>query len=41
MAFKKVMTGGACQADGQQMGMNQNALTNMIDNLITGNAMAK
>jgi hypothetical protein len=41
MAFKKVMTGGACQADGQQTGLNQNAFTNMIDNFITGDAQAR
>ena len=35
------MTGGACQADGQQTGVNQNAFTNMVDNLLTGDAVAK
>ena len=39
--FNKVMTGGACQADGQQTGVNQNAFTNMVDNLLTGDAVAK
>jgi hypothetical protein len=41
MAFKKMMTGGACQADGQQAGLNQNAFTNLLDNLISGDAMAR
>ena len=35
------MTGGACQADGQMGGINRNAFTNMIDNLLTGDAMAQ
>ena len=39
--FNKVMTGGACQADGTQSGVNQNAFTNMVDNLLTGDAVAK
>jgi len=39
--FNKVMTGGACNADGTQSGVNQNAFTNMIDNMLTGDAMAK
>ena len=34
------MTGGACQADGTSQGINQNAFTNMIDNMISGDAMA-
>ena len=38
--FNKVMTGGACQADGTQQGVNQNAFTNMVDNMLTGDAMA-
>ena len=38
--FNKVMQGGACQPDGQQSGINQNAFTNMIDNMLTGDAMA-
>jgi hypothetical protein len=37
-----MMTGGACQPDGQQAnGLNQNAFTNLLDNLITGDAMAR
>ena len=39
--FNKVMTGGACQADGQFQGVNQNAFTNMIDQMVSGDAMAK
>eukprot|EP00347_Sterkiella_histriomuscorum_P009094 403342540 len=39
MAFKKVMTGGACQPDGTQGGMNQNAFTSLIDQFISSNAM--
>jgi len=39
--FSKAMTGGACQADGQQSGINQNPLTNMMDNLIMGDARAR
>ena len=35
------MTGGACQADATQSGLNQNAFTNMIDNMLTGDAMAQ
>ena len=38
--FNKVMTGGACQADGTQSGLNQNAFTNMVDNMLTGDASA-
>ena len=38
--FNKVMTGGACNADGTQSGVNQNAFTNMMDNMLTGDAMA-
>jgi hypothetical protein len=34
------MTGGACQPDGTQSGINQNAFTNMIGNMINGDAMA-
>ena len=41
MAFKKMMTGGACAPDGQQNGLQQNAFTNLLDNLITGDAMAR
>ena len=41
MAFRKMMTGGACAPDGQQMSVSQNAITNLIDNLITGDAMAR
>jgi hypothetical protein len=41
MAFKKMMTGGACQPDGQQAGLNQNAFTNLLENLISGDAMGK
>jgi hypothetical protein len=40
MAFKKVMTGGACAPDGQAQGLSQNAFTNLLDNLITGPGMA-
>ena len=38
--FNKVMTGGACNADGTVSGINQNAFTNMIDNMLTGDSMA-
>jgi hypothetical protein len=41
MAFKKMMTGGACKPDGQQAGLNQNAFTNLLENLISGDAMGK
>ena len=42
MAFKKVMTGGACQPDGQMSGgLNQNAFTNMLDGFLSGDAMAR
>jgi hypothetical protein len=35
------MTGGACQADGSQMGMGQNAFTNMLDSIMNSEALAK
>ena len=35
------MTGGACNADGTQSGINQNAFTSMIDNMLTGDAMSQ
>lgn len=42
MAFRKAMTGGACQPDGQTSGgVNSNAFTNMIDQFLTGDAMAR
>ena len=41
MAFHKMMTGGACKPDGQQAGLNQNAFTNLLDNLISGDAIAR
>jgi hypothetical protein len=41
MAFKKMMTGGACAPDGQQTGLQQNAFTNLLDNLMTGDALAR
>ena len=41
MAFKKAMTGGACQPDGQQTGLSQNAFTNLLDNFISGDAMSR
>ena len=40
--FNKAMTGGACAPDGQEsQGMSANPLTNMMDNLIMGNARAQ
>jgi len=40
--FNKAMTGGACQPDGQTSGgLNQNPLTNMMDNMIMGDARAR
>lgn len=37
--FNKVMTGGACQPDGEQMnGMSANPLTNAMNSLIMGDA---
>jgi len=39
--FGKAMTGGACQPDGQQAGLNQNPLTNMMETLIMGDARAR
>ena len=40
--FNKVMTGGACQPDGtQQNGINANPLTNMMENMVMGDARAR
>jgi hypothetical protein len=39
--FGKAMTGGTCQPDGQQAGLNQNPLTNMMETLIMGDARAR
>jgi len=35
------MTGGACQPGGEQSGMQQNALTGLIDQMILGTARAQ
>jgi hypothetical protein len=34
MAFRKVMTGGACQEDATQNGLNQNPFTQMMDQIL-------
>lgn len=40
--FNKVMTGGACQPDGQQAnGLSANPLTNMMESMIMGDARAR
>lgn len=39
--FNKVMTGGACQPGGEQAGLQQNAMTGLMDQLIMGDAKAK
>ena len=40
--FNKVMTGGACQPDGEQMnGMSANPLTNAMNSLIMGDAQGR
>jgi hypothetical protein len=39
--FNKVMTGGACQPGGEQSGLQQNALTGLMDQMIMGNARAQ
>jgi hypothetical protein len=39
--FNKAMTGGACQPSGEAAGMNQNALTSLMDNMIMGDARAR
>ena len=40
--FNKVMTGGACQPDGQQQsGVGANPLTNMMENMVMGDARAR
>ena len=40
--FNKAMTGGACQPDGQQAaGLSANPLTNMMENMIMGDARAR
>ena len=40
--FNKVMTGGACQPDGtQQNGLSANPLTNMMENMVMGDARAR
>jgi|688.fasta_scaffold1545897_1 hypothetical protein len=39
--FNKVMTGGACQPSGEAAGINQNALTSLMDNMIMGDARAR
>lgn len=38
--FGKAMTGGAC-SDQQQTGLNQNALTGLMDNIIMGDSRAR
>ena len=35
------MTGGACQPGGEQSGLQQNALTGLMDQMIMGNARAQ
>ena len=40
--FNKMMTGGACQPDGQQAsGVSANPLTNMMESMIMGDARAR
>lgn len=39
--MQKVMTGGACQASDQSQTINQNPFTQMMNNMLTGDAMAK
>ena len=39
--FNKAMTGGACQPDGTAAGLSQNAMTNMMEQVIMGDAKAR
>ena len=39
--FNKMMTGGACAPGDQVQGMNQNAFTQMTDQMIMGDAQAQ
>lgn len=39
--MRKAFTGGACQGSDVSGGMQANALTNLMDNMISGDAMAR
>ena len=41
MAFRKAFTGGACNAGEGEQALRSNPLTNLMDNLIMGDPMAR